>query len=82
MHAKIQKLSKRIYRALHMSGYARMDFRVTADERIYVLEANPNPNLSYGEDLAESAHAAGITYEQLIQRILNLGLRYRHAWRL
>jgi D-alanine-D-alanine ligase len=64
-----------------MSGYARMDFRVTADGRIYVLEANPNPNLSYGEDLAESAHAVGIEYDQLIQRILNLGLRYRHAWR-
>lgn len=81
MRTNIQRLCKRIYRALHMSGYARMDFRVTADERIYVLEANPNPNLSYGEDFAESAHAAGIKYDELIQRILNLGLRYRHAWR-
>lgn len=82
LSSKIQRLAKRVYRALHMSGYARMDFRVTADERVYVLEANPNPNLSYGEDLAESAHAAGITYGDLIQRILNLGLRYRHAWRM
>ena len=81
MRAEIRRLCKQIYRALHMSGYARMDFRVTADGRIYVLEANPNPNLSYGEDLAESAHAVGIEYDQLIQRILNLGLRYRHAWR-
>jgi len=81
MTAKIQRISKQIYRALHMSGYARMDFRVTADGHIYVLEANPNPNLSYGEDLAESAHAVGIDYNELIQRILNLGLRYRHAWR-
>jgi D-alanine-D-alanine ligase len=81
MIAQLQRLSKQIYRALHMSGYGRMDFRVTADGGVYVLEANPNPNLSYGEDLAESAHAVGITYEQLIQRILNLGLRYRQAWR-
>jgi len=81
MNAEIQRISKQIYRALHMSGYARMDFRVTADGHVYVLEANPNPNLSYGEDLAESAHAVGIDYNELIQRILNLGLRYRHAWR-
>ena len=74
------RLCKRIYKALYMNGYARMDLRMTAEGRVYVLEANPNPNLSYGEDLAESAHAAGIKYEELIQKILNLGLRHRAAW--
>jgi len=78
--SRIERLCKRVYRALHMNGYARIDLRVTADERVYVLEANPNPNLSYGEDFAESAHAAGIEYNELLQRILNLGLRYRPAW--
>lgn len=77
---KINRLCKRVYKALFMTGYARMDLRITADDRIYVLEANPNPNLSYGEDLAESAHVAGIKYRDLVQRILNLGLRYRPAW--
>ncbi|MBP85406.1 MAG: D-alanine--D-alanine ligase [Planctomycetaceae bacterium] len=81
LSTKIVRLSKRIYKALFMTGYARMDFRVTADDRIFALEANPNPNLSYGEDLAESAHAVGIEYNELIQQILNLGLRYRAAWR-
>ena len=77
---KIRKLCKRIYRVLHLSGYARMDLRLTPDGRIYVLEANPNPNLTYGEDFAESAEKAGISYEALIQRILNLGLRYKPSW--
>ena len=81
LSAKIVRLCRRIYKALFMTGYARMDLRVTADNRVYVLEANPNPNLSYGEDLAESAHVAGLEYNDLIQRILNLGLRYRAAWR-
>ncbi len=76
----ITKLCKRVYRVLYQSGYSRMDLRMTADQRVYVLEANPNPNLSYGEDLAESAAAVGVTYEQLIQRILNLGLSYRPRW--
>ncbi len=81
LSAQIIRLCRRIYKALFMTGYARMDFRVTADGHVYVLEANPNPNLSYGEDFAESAHAAGIEYGDLIQRIVNLGLKYRPAWR-
>ncbi|MEM8782689.1 MAG: D-alanine--D-alanine ligase [Planctomycetota bacterium] len=73
----LPKLAKRCYRALQLSGYARMDFRVTDDGRTYLLEANPNPQLMYGEDFAESAHASGIAYEDLLQRILNLGRKYR-----
>ncbi len=68
---------KRIYRALSLSGYARMDLRLTPDGRVFLLEANPNPGLSYGEDFPESAEMIGIGYEQLLQRIVNLGLRYR-----
>jgi len=71
----IQKLCKRIYRYLGLSGYARMDLRMTPEDKLYVLEANPNPQLAYGEDFAESAEAAGLSYEALIQRIVNLGLR-------
>lgn len=80
MQQSIAKLCKRIYRVLCLSGYARMDLRMTADGRVYVLEANPNPNLSYGEDLAESADMVGISYSQFIQRIVNLGLSYKPRW--
>jgi D-alanine-D-alanine ligase len=41
-----------------------------------VLEANPNPNLAYGEDFAESAEKAGVTYERLLERIIALGLQW------
>ena len=78
---RIAKLCKRVYRALSLSGYARMDLRLGPDERVYVLEANPNPDLEYGEDFAESAESIGISYEALLQRILNLGRRYQAAWR-
>ena len=69
----------RVYRALGLSGYARMDFRRDASGKLYLLEANPNPQLAYGEDFAESAEHAGIPYPELMQRILNLGLRWRPA---
>jgi D-alanine-D-alanine ligase len=78
---QLDKLSRRIYRALGLSGYARMDFRATPDGQVYVLEANANPNLEASEDLAESARAAGIPYEELLERIVALGLSYRAEWR-
>ncbi|MEM9347492.1 MAG: D-alanine--D-alanine ligase [Planctomycetota bacterium] len=75
--AKLPRLAKRAYRALQLSGYARMDFRLDNEGNIYLLEANPNPQLMYGEDFAESAENAGISYERLLTRIISLGRRYR-----
>jgi len=43
---------------------------------VFVLKANPNPNLAYGEDFAESAEKSGVSYEKLLERILALGLRW------
>jgi len=79
--AALDKLSRRIYRALGLSGYARMDFRVRPDGQVYVLEANANPNLEAAEDFAESARAAGVSYEDLLERIMGLGTSYRAEWR-
>jgi D-alanine-D-alanine ligase len=79
--ARLDKLSRRIYRALGLSGYARMDFRVTKEGNVYVLEANANPNLEAAEDFAESARAAGLGYEELLERLITLGLSYRAEWR-
>jgi len=72
---RIRNLCKRIYRVLELSGYARIDLRLDPEGRIYVLEANPNPQLAYGEDFAESAERAGVSYDGLLQRIVNLALQ-------
>ena len=76
----INKLCTRIYRVLKMSGYARIDLRLAADGAVYVLEANPNPDLQKAEDFAQSALAEGVEYPVLIQRIVNLGLSYQVEW--
>jgi len=80
---KIRHVAKRVYRHLALSGYARIDLRLDENDqnKIYVLEANPNAQLAYGEDLAESAERAGLSYQELLQRIINLGLRF-HADRV
>lgn len=75
---KIIKLAKRVYRVLDMSGYARLDLRLDAEGHIYVLEANANAALSSIEEVAFSAEKAGYKYDQLIQKLLNLGLRAQH----
>ena len=77
---KIYRVCKRAYRDLHLSGYARMDLRLTADNQVYLLEANPNPELVYGGELSDSAEAAGLSYEALLQRIITLGRSYRAQW--
>lgn len=79
LEARIASLSKRIYKLLFLNGYARLDYRLTDEGKIYLLEANPNPNLSYGEDFAESAHEAGLPYQELLQKIVTLGLSWRSS---
>ena len=73
---RIQRIAKRAYAALDLNGYARIDIRLDAGGNPFVLEANPNPNLAYGEDFAESAEVSGLPYEKLLDRILTLGLRW------
>jgi len=72
----VRRIARRTYRTLDLSGYARIDLRMDGRGRAYVLEANPNPNLAYGEDFAESAEVSGMSYERLLDRILALGLRW------
>jgi D-alanine-D-alanine ligase len=79
--ARLDKLARRIYRALHMTGYARMDFRVRADGTTYFLEANANPNVEEEEDFAYAALESGMDYSELLERIIALGLNYRAKWR-
>lgn len=69
---RIKKLSKKIYHLLSIRGYARMDMRLTAGNEIVFIEANPNPILSQWEDFAESSKKAGLSYTDLIQKIIQL----------
>jgi D-alanine-D-alanine ligase len=74
---KIQHLCKRAFRALELSGFARIDLRLDEAGNIWVLEANPNPQIARGEDFAASAEKIGLGYETVLQRIINLGLRWQ-----
>lgn len=72
--AGIQRQCKEIYRLLTIDGYARIDLRLTADNKMYFIEANPNPILADDEDFALSAAKAGLPYPDLIERIVRQGM--------
>jgi len=74
---RIQRTGRRIYKVLGLNGYARLDMRLTEDGRVYVLEANANPDIGYGEELSVSAESAGMKYDELLQKIIRLGMRYQ-----
>jgi len=78
--ARIAELGRRVYSLLGLSGYARIDLRLREDGVPFVLEANPNPDLSRADDFARAAAAAGLAYGDLVERILRLGIAYRAAW--
>ena len=72
--ASIQRAAKRIYRTLELDGYARIDFRLSADGIPYYIEANPNPEIARIEEFASAALHDGLKYPDLIQRIVALGI--------
>lgn len=75
---RVARLGRRIYRALGLDGYARLDYRLDDDGTLYFLEANANPDIASDEEFASAAASEGLPYEKLLERILRLGLA-RHA---
>jgi len=73
--AAIPNVCKRIYRTLELDGYARLDFRLSAGNELYFLEANPNPEIAKQEEFALAASHVGIDYAELLERIIRLGIQ-------
>jgi D-alanine-D-alanine ligase len=79
LERQVHKLSKRIYRRLGLSGYARIDFRLTEDGRLYFLEANPNPDIAKEEEFSSAAEFAKVDYGPLLEKLVRLGMGWRPA---
>ena len=63
-----------VFRACGCSGYARVDFRQAAPGDLTVIDINPNPDISTTSGTARQAKAAGLSYAQFIERIINIAL--------
>ena len=74
LYSRIQRTAKRVYRTLGLDGYARIDFRLSANGIPYFLEANPNPEIAKSQEFATAARHDGLAYADLLHRILALGI--------
>ncbi len=77
LEKKIQDISKRTYKVLGLNGYARIDVRMDENENIYIIEANPNPNIAMDDEFAESSYATKTwDYHKILQKVINLGISW------
>ena len=69
---KTGELAKKAFRVLHLAGYARFDLMLDEENRIWFLEANTLPGMTPNSLLPKAAIAAGISYEALCRKIVEL----------
>jgi D-alanine-D-alanine ligase len=72
LEKKLKETALTAFKMMAPRDYARVDLRVTKDEEIFVLEVNPNPDLTEGAGFMRSAHAAGMSYGMALKKIVML----------
>jgi len=73
----VQSLARKAFVALKLRGYARIDFRMSPDGTFYCLEANTLPGMTQTSLIPQAAAAAGISFPELCDRIVQLALDRR-----
>jgi D-alanine-D-alanine ligase len=72
---RLAEVALRAYEAAGLRDYGRIDVRLAHDDAIYVVEANPNPYLAEGEDLAWAAEEGGHLYPEFIEKIAEMAIK-------
>src|SRR5580704_3717683 len=71
---KLTGIAIKAYHAVKLRDYGRIDMRVSSAGEVYVIEANPNPWLSSGQEFAMAAKKSGLSYTQMIGEIVDLAM--------
>jgi D-alanine-D-alanine ligase len=77
LQKQVADVARRVYGLLMGRDYGRVDMRCDFQGRLFVLEYNPNPDISPDAGLIRSVRASGMTYEQFIEFLLNEALQRR-----
>lgn len=75
---KIKNIAIDVFKIMGVRDYARIDMRLTKENEIYVLEVNPNPDLTEGAGFMRSAEAAGYSYDEILIKIINFALQRKN----
>jgi D-alanine-D-alanine ligase len=70
----IEETCRTAFKALWLQDYARLDVRLTPEDQVWVIEANANPFISVGHELANAAEKAGMDYNAFVNRIVHEAL--------
>jgi len=73
--SRLQSMARVAHDALGLSDYSRADFMLSADGTPYILEVNTLPGMTATSLLPQEAQAVGLSFEQLLERLIELGLR-------
>ena len=74
LETEIKEMALKAYQIIGCRDYARIDFRLSKDHKPYILEVNPNPDISDDAGFARSGRTYGYTFEQLIGKIIECAL--------
>ena len=78
LQARVEKTALAAFRALDLRDYGRVDLRLAADGTPFVIDVNPNCDLSaQGGGFSRAARASGMTYRDLVLRLLALAMNRR-----
>ena len=73
----MQMYAERAFRALRLRDYARMDFMMSAQGKLYCLEANTLPGMTVTSPIPQEAAAIGMSFEQLIEKLVDMAWKRR-----
>jgi D-alanine-D-alanine ligase len=74
LEKRLREVSIQAYQVMGCRDYARLDIRISKDNHPYVLEINPNPDLTEGVSFMESAEAEGLSFGETLAMIVELAL--------
>jgi len=77
LKARVESVALEAYRALRVRDYGRVDLRMDMEGSVYVIEVNASCYLERNSELAMAAQAAGIGYEDLLEKIVQFALERR-----
>ena len=78
LYARISDLAIRTVQELNIRDYARIDMRHSREGQPYIIDANPNPDISLSGGFFRAIAAGNITYTQFVQQVVENTLRRRY----
>jgi len=74
LEKKVKTVAHEAYKITGCKDYARLDIRIRKDNRVFVLEVNPNPDLTVGVSFMESAEQTGLSFGKTLSKIVECAL--------